>query len=177
MAKPKLRKMLGSAKHPLVIKLMRIIETQSQDTLCRWALDYVQAHYFPILNQKGCCDSRFIQAAQTVENLLHKRISLKEGKPFFKQAAAAAREIDQDPAAQAAAKAISVACSIAQTPTNALGFTFYGAAAYAYDCAGFEASRQVYEQLATEEFQTLLDALNLIAVLHEPNPVKINWNC
>ena len=165
MAKPKLRKMLGNAQHPLVIKLMRIIETQSQDTLCRWALDYVQAHYFPILNQKGCCDSRFIQ------------ISLKEGKPFFKQAAAAAREIDQDPAAQAAAKAISVACSIAQTPTNALGFTFYGAAAYAYDCAGFEASRQVYEQLATEEFQTLLDALNLIAVLHEPNPVKINWNC
>ena len=38
---PKLRKMLGSADHPTVQKLMRLIETQNKQTLAAWAVDYV----------------------------------------------------------------------------------------------------------------------------------------
>ena len=36
---PKLRKMLGSADHPTVQKLMRLIETQNKQTLAAWAVD------------------------------------------------------------------------------------------------------------------------------------------
>ena len=46
---PKLRKMLGSADHPTVQKLMRLIETQNKQTLAAWAVDYVAAHDLPIL--------------------------------------------------------------------------------------------------------------------------------
>ena len=50
---PKLRKMLGSADHPTVQKLMRLIETQNKQTLAAWAVDYVAAHDLPILTAHG----------------------------------------------------------------------------------------------------------------------------
>ena len=58
--------MLGDAKHPVVLELMHLIETQSKDTLCRWALDYVQTQYLPILMDRNCCDTRFSEALKAV---------------------------------------------------------------------------------------------------------------
>lgn len=36
----KLRKMLGSADSPYIVSLMRLIETQSKETIAGWCLDY-----------------------------------------------------------------------------------------------------------------------------------------
>lgn len=174
----RLRKMLGDAKHPIVLELMHLIETQSKDTLCRWALDYVQTQYLPILMDRNCCDTRFSEALEAVQDYLEGKRSLKELKASTKSAALAVKEIPPENAdALAAAKAIHVACCVAQTPTSALGFTFYGAAAYAYHRAGLKESPSVYDVLATEEFERLLYSLRSISIQNEPNPIQVDWIC
>ena len=76
-----------------------------------------------------------------------------------------------------AARALSVACAVIQTPTNALGFSFYSAAASAYHQAGLTETAQTYDRLADAEFENILASLQAAAVPDEPNPVKIDWNC
>ena len=77
---------------------------------------------------------------------------------------------------QAAARATATACAVIQTPTNALGYLFYGAAAAAYSKAGTEdASR--WDDLARAELEQALEELRAVSVPDEPNPAKINWNC
>ena len=80
-------------------------------------------------------------------------------------------------AAQAAARAVTTACAVLSTPSNALGFTFYGAAAAAYSIAGEDASSAEYDQLGAAELQKLADSLKAAMIPDEPDPVKINWNC
>lgn len=104
------------------------------------------------------------------------RLPLKELKPLLKEASNAARA-ETDPIAQAAARALSVACAVIQTPTNALGFSFYSTAASAYHQAGLTETAQTYDRLADAEFENILASLQAAAVLDEPNPVKIDWNC
>lgn len=79
--------------------------------------------------------------------------------------------------AQAAARAISTACSVVQTPTGALGFTFYAAAAIIYEQVGLEEKPAVYDALAAEEMARTLASLQEAAVPDEENPAKINWHC
>ena len=43
----KLRKMLGDVDSPECIAMMRLIETQSETTLARWALGYVESRILP----------------------------------------------------------------------------------------------------------------------------------
>ena len=64
-----------------------------------------------------------------------------------------------EPAAQAAARAIVTACGVLQTPANALGFCFYGAAAAAYHELGLERSAADDDSRARVEFERLLQAL------------------
>ena len=44
----KLRKMLGDVDSPECIAMMRLIETQSETTLARWALGYVESRILPV---------------------------------------------------------------------------------------------------------------------------------
>ena len=48
----KLRKMLGSLDDPSVAALMRLIETQSRETLAKWAADYTETHYLPVYEKE-----------------------------------------------------------------------------------------------------------------------------
>lgn len=79
---PKLRKMLGSADHPTVQKLMRLIETQNKQTLAAWAVDYVAAHDLPILTAHGGDSAPFSRAIEGVRAHLAGRLPLKELKPL-----------------------------------------------------------------------------------------------
>ena len=63
------------------------------------------------------------------------------------------------------------------TPTNALGFTFYAVAAIVYSEVGLFESKQKYDQLAKEKFKDILYSFQLIAVNDEVNPVKVKWYC
>lgn len=181
----KLRKMLGDVGQPEIVRLMRMIETQSKETLARWAIDCAEERYLPIYEEQACLHQigtpderrRLYAAVCAVRECLlggRKATALKEE---LAAAAQAAKDAEGYPAAQAAARAISTACAVIRTPTNALGFTFYGAAAQAYAKAGLEESAEVYDALATEELRALIESLEKVLVPDEKKPAKINWNC
>jgi len=88
-----------------------------------------------------------------------------------------ARELDEHPAAQAAARTCGQAAACIHTPTHALGLAFYGAAAIAYDRVGTAETPEVYDKIAAEECAGMEEALRVVAAENEPNPAKLNWNC
>ena len=167
-----LRKMLGSAEHPSIVRMMKVIETQSKSTLADFAINYVAVHYLPI----AAGDARLTAAVEGVNGHLRGEIKLKDLKVLLKDARTASQE-EADTVRQAAKRAIAVAAAVITTPTNALGFAFYGAAAHAYHTAGTQASREAHDMLADEELARILAALEATAVENEPDPVKISWNC
>ena len=169
----KLRKMLGSVEDPAVRELMGLIETQSRTTLTRWAAAYTAEQYLPLT---GGEDGRLSAAVEAVSANLRGDLTLKEAKVLLAEARKAAQE-ETDPVRQAAARAVSTACGTLTTPTNALGFAFYGAAAWAYHTAGTEAAREEHDRLAQEGLERILTSLRRAAVPDEADPVKVNWNC
>lgn len=176
MAKTKLRKMLGSIEDPSIIELMKLIETQSKQTLAAWTAAYVKEHFLFLYEAAYPEDSRPHNAISAVEEHLKGNLTLKELNPIVKDAMQAARDAD-NPTAQAAARAISTACGTIKTPTNALGFAFYSAAAAAYHQAGLSEVPEVYDALAAKELAAILESLKAAAVTDEPNPVKVKWGC
>lgn len=173
----KLRKMLGSADAPVVNSLMRLIETQSRETLAKWGIEYAEKYYVPILKSKGAYDERINNSVSAVHDFLGNKLTLKEITPILKAGTAAAQELEDDPISRAAARAVITACGIGKNPANSLGFCFYGAAAYAYSTAGISETAETYDKLADTEFNRILETLRFAAVENEINPVKINWNC
>lgn len=171
-----LRKMLGSADHPAILRMMRLIETQSKLTLTRFAAEYVAAHYLPITDELLPDETRLKAAVEAVRAHLN-GAPLTTVKAAVKDARAAAQALGREPVAQAAARAIATACAVAVTPTGALGFTFYGAAAFAYQTAGVMADRAAHDDLATQELERICDALETACLPDEPNPVKVDWGC
>ena len=177
MAKTKLRKMLGKADSKESADLMALIDTQSKTTLSAWAIGYAKTHYLTIYEEVCPGDERLNHIVSACEEYLQGGMKLNEVKPFIRQAGQIARDITDDPVAQAAARAVSTACAVIQTPTNTLGFLFYGAAATAYNYAGLSAATEIYDDLAQKEFRQALASLAEAAVQDEPNPVKVKWSC
>lgn len=170
-----LRKMLGSAEHPAIVRLMRLIETQSHLTLIRFAASYVREHTLPILTAHAPEEARPCAAIDAVTGYLSGE-NTAVLKAAVREARAAAQHI-ADPVGQAAARAIATACAVATTPTNALGFAFYSAAAYAYHTAGTSADRTTHDALATEELERICGALEAVCITDELHPVRVDWNC
>lgn len=178
MAKAKLRKMLGAADSPYIVSLMRLIETQSKATIAMWCMDYCEAHILPIFEKNCPEDKRPHMAISAARDWFDGKKKLPEVKKIIlHECHAAARELDANPAAQAAARCCGQASACFHTPTHSLGLAFYGCAAIAYDRVGLEESAEVYEQIAAEECAKMEAALRAVAVENEPNPAKINWNC
>ncbi|MCL1874471.1 MAG: hypothetical protein FWF85_10205, partial [Clostridiales bacterium] len=161
---PKPRKMLGSADSPYIVSLMRLIETQSKITLTNWALDYAEAHMLPIYEKYCPGDNRPHHALTAARDWLAGKVKLPYVKNIIlNECHAAARELDNDPAAQAAARACGQAAACIHTPTHALGLAFYGAAAIAYDRVGVAETPEVYDQIAASECAKIEAALRAVA--------------
>lgn len=185
----KLRKMLGDINQPEIVRLMRMIETQSKETLAKWAVDCAEERYLAIYEEQAfgkiyTQDMGDLEkgrypyyAILEVRDCLIGQKKTAELKAKLAAAAEAAKEAEGFPAAQAAARAVATACAAIRTPTNALGFVFYGAAAAAYDQAGADQPQEVYDALATEEFRSLIESLEKVMIPDEKKPAKINWNC
>ncbi len=173
----KLRKMLGDIKSDECINLMKLIETQSHRTLADWAIMYAEENYLDIFLEYFPEDVSLKSAIAACGEYLGSEKKLRDIKPALKGAAETARNITDNPTAQAAARAVSTACAAVQTPTNSLGFLFYGAAAYAYHELGLSDTAESYDRAASEELGKALEALKRVCVPNEPNPVKINRNC
>lgn len=104
-------------------------------------------------------------------------MKLIEAKKIIKEAQIAAREAEGNPAAQAAARTIGATTATINTVTSSLGLAFYGAAAIAYSSIGVNEKNEVYDEIAARKCKNMDDALHEIAIIDEPNPAKINWNC
>lgn len=156
---------------------MRLIETQSKSTLANWAISYAENNFICIYERAHCDDLRLRSVVSASKEYLNGVKKLNEVKPFLKEANQISKEAEGNPIAQAAARAVETACATIQTPTNALGFIFYGAAAVVYEQVGLLENSQTYDDLASKEFEKILKNLQEVAIPNEENPVKINWHC
>ena len=174
----KYRKMLNDINAPYLQSLMRLIETQSKLTLAHWSIDYALEHMLPIYAKAYPSNERPKHALDAAEDWLTGKVKL----PFVKniilnECHAAAREAENNPAAQAAARTCGQAAATIHAPTHSLGLALYGALAVAYDKLGIDAYWDSLVSAAAEECTKMEAALQVVAVENEPNPAKINWKC
>lgn len=173
----KLRKMLGKADSPYIVSLMKVIETQSKNTIIRWCNEYARQRILPIYEKDYPGDTRLENALNAVNEWLEGNMKLAEAKKIIKEAQVVAREAEGNPAAQAAARAIGATTITINTLTSSLGLAFYGSAAIAYSSIGVNEKSEIYDEIAARECKNMEDDLRKIAIIDEPNPAKINWNC
>lgn len=174
----KLRKMLGKYNDEHIVELMDLISTQSKETIANWCLDYAEENILPIYIKYYPDDNRPKMALDASRDWLKGLKKLPEVKNIIlNECHQAAREAEDNPAAQAAARTLGQASACFHTPTHSIGLAFYGGAAVAYDKLGFEATTQEYERVAKEEVYKMTKALKEVAVENEHNKAKINWNC
>lgn len=173
----KVRKMIGKADSPYIISLMRLIETQSKNTIVKWCNEYAREHILPIYEKDYPGDSRLENALDAINEYLKGNIKLTQAKKIIKEAQIAAREAEGNPAAQAAARAIGATTATINTLTSSLGLAFYGSASIAYSTVGVKETPEVYDEIAARECKNMEDALRKVAITDEPNPAKIKWSC
>ncbi|WP_346914828.1 putative immunity protein [Clostridium sp.] len=173
----KVRKMLGKADSPYIVSLMRLIETQSKNTIVKWCNEYAREYILPIYEKDYPEDSRLKNALNASNEWLEGKMKLTEAKKVIKEVQIVAREVEVNPAAQAAARAIGATTATINTITSSLGLAFYGAAAIAYSSIGVNEKFEVYDEIAERECGNMEEALRKVAIIDEPNPAKINWSC
>jgi hypothetical protein len=174
----KLRKMLGDVNAPSTIALMRLIDTQSKATICKWCMDYAEVRILPIFEKHCPNDARPRNALNAARGYLDGKVKFPVVKDIIlNECHAAARELEDNPAAQAAARACGQGSAVVHTLSHSIGLYFYGAAAIAYDRVGLNETAEVYGKIAEEVCADMTAALQAVAVEDEPNPAKIKWSC
>ena len=174
----KLRKMLGDVNAPSVVALRELIDTQSKETIRKWCLDYAEEKILPIFEKHCPDDNRPHNAVAAAREYIDGKVKFPIVKNIIlNECHEAARELDANPTAQAAARAVGQGSSVVHTLTHSLGLYFYAAAAVAYDRIGLDAAKEEYEKIAEEVCIDYTNALRAVAVENEPNPAKLKWNC
>ena len=175
---PKHRKMLNDLEAPYIQSLMRLIETQSKTTLANWCIEYANEYILPIYEKAYPNDARCKHALDVAKEWLNGTVKLPCVKNIIlNECHASAREADNTPAAQAAARTCGQAAATIHAPTHSLGLALYGALAIAYDKVGTDASWDSLVDAAATECRKMEAALRDVSVENEPNPAKINWRC
>ena len=157
--------------------LMRLIETQSKETLVNWAVDYAEAQFLLIYTKQYPQDDRPKLALEYARLWLNKEVKLPEAKRYILGCHQAANEAVENPAAQAAARAIGQTASSIHSAMHSLGLALYGGLAIAYDQLGMDKPWAEHEAFALKECEKMLAALQTVAIENEPNPVKVKWFC
>jgi hypothetical protein len=174
----KKRKMLGNVNAESTVTLRELIDTQSKDTIRKWCLNYAENKILPIFEKYCPGDERPRNAIKAAHDYINGKIKFPAVKNIIlNECHAAARELEANQVAQAAARAVGQGTAVVHTLTHSLGLFFYAAAAVAYDRAGLEAPDDVYDKIAEEVCLDYTDALRSVAVENEPNPAKLKWNC
>lgn len=173
----KQRKMLTDWQAPIIQELIKLIETQSKATLTNWVINYSEQILLLIWEKAYPEDDRPRKALEAARQWLSGDIKLPQAKSQILECHGAAREAEQEPAAQAAARAIGQSASTIHSARHCLGLAFYGALSIAYDELGIDAPWNKLEERAYIECHQMLEALRKASVENEPNPAKINWKC
>jgi hypothetical protein len=172
------RKTFGNVNAPSTVALMRLIETQSKTTVANWTLDYAEQKILPLFEKHFPDDKRPAHAISAAREWLDCKVKLPYVKNIIlNECHAAARELDGNPVAQAAARAIGQSAGSIHAAPHSLGLYFYAAAAVAYDRLGLDASDTEYEAVAEEVCADYTAALRAIAMENEPNPAQCKWHC
>jgi hypothetical protein len=174
---PRTRKMLTDWNAPYLMPLVKEIETQSKATLAGWAIGYSEQVMLPIWVKHDPSDTRPEDALHAAREWLSGTLKLPEVKPLILACHAAARDATDNPAAQAAARAIGQSASTIHSARHCVGLPLYGALAAAYDALGTNAPPDKLERYVSEECGRMLAALTSVGIKNEPNPAKINWYC
>ena len=170
----KLRKTLGDVNAPSVIALKNLIDSQSKDTIRKWCLNYAEDRILPIFETHCPGDERPRNALNASRDYLDGKVKFPVVRNIIlNECHAAARELDANPAAQAAARAVGQGSAVVHMLTHSLGLYFYAAAAVAYDRIGFDTAYEAYAAIAEEVCLDYTDALRAVAVENEPNPAKL----
>jgi hypothetical protein len=170
--------MLGDVNAPSTVALMRLIDTQSEATICDWCLSYAEVNALPIFEKYCPNDDRPRNALSAARAYLGGEVPFLAVKNIIlNECHFAARELDDNPAAQAAARACGQGSAVVHTLSHSIGLYFYAAAAVAYDRVGLDATATVYDNIAEEVCADMTTALRAIAVADEPSPAKIKWGC
>ena len=149
---PKIRKTLGKADSPYIVSLRRLIESKSKATIAEWCISYAETHILHIFEKECPGDFRPRNALSAARDWLAGNVKLPAVKKvILYECHAAARELNNNPVAQAAARACGQAASAIHVQTHALGLAFYGSAAIAYQRFGVNESAEIYNQFAAEE--------------------------
>lgn len=168
----KLRKTLGSPTEPAMVALMESMEGKSKEALTTWAMAYVTEKYLPLVAEVPL----FSELLEKTKDCMTGNLPLKDWKALLAEARKASAA-EKEPVREAAARAIVTACGTWQTPTNALGFCFYGAAAMAYHQAGTAETKETYDMLATKELEQILASLMQVKTAPNEQAAKLQWNC
>jgi hypothetical protein len=178
MTMAKLRKTLGDVNSASVLALKDLIDTQSKETIRKWCLDYAENKMLPLFEKHCPGDNRPRNAVNAARDYLDGKVKFPVVKNIIlNECHASARELDTNPTAQAAARAVGQGTSVVHALTHSLGLYFYAAAAVAYDSVGINAAAEGYTQIAEEVCLDYTAALRAVAVENEPNPAKLKWNC
>jgi hypothetical protein len=173
-----MRKTFGDVNAPSTTALMRLIETQSKMTVANWTLDYAEQKILPLFEKHCPNDERPAHAITAARGWLDGKVKLPYAKNIIlNECHAAARELDDNPVAQAAARAIGQSAGSIHAAPHSLGLYFYAAAAMAYDRLGLNASEAEYEAVAKEVCADYTATLRAVAVENEPNPAQCKWHC
>ena len=174
---PKPRKMLTDYNAPYIQSLMRLIETQSKETIANWCIDYAALHLLPLWEKSFPDDSRPKAALTAAKDYLDGKIKLPEAKQHIIECRNAARQSEGSHIAQGAARTIDAAVSSIHNPTGSISIAFYGALTIAYDQLGIASDWEALESLAAEECAKMEAALKVVTIENEPHPAKIKWGC
>ena len=174
---PKTRKMLGDWKAPYIQSLMKPIKTQCKSTLAHCSIDYAERVVLPIWKNFCPDDLRPQSALNAAREWLSGIIKLPQAKSAILACHAAAREVNGNPVAKAAARAIGQCASTIHSARHCIGLALYGLLAVAYDRPGADAQWEQIEKCAEEECGLMEAALRAVAVENEPHPAKIDWKC
>jgi len=174
---PKYRKMLTDYKVPYIQSIFRLIETQSKETIAKWCVDYAEKRLLPIYEDAVLEDFRPRVAINVAREWFAGNVKLPEVKSAVSECTAAARDADENPTAQAAARAMGSCVGAVYASTYSAGLMFYGALAVAYNELGINAEWEKLLEAAEDECWRIKAELEIVAVENEPNPVKVKWNC
>ena len=162
----KLRKTLGDVNSLSAVSLRNLIDTQSKDTIRKWCLGYAEEKVLPIFEKHCPGDNRPRNAINAAHEYLDGKVKFTIVKDIIlNQCHQAARELDANPIAQAAARAVGQGSAVVHTLTHSIGLFFYAAAAVAYDRVGFDASEEVYAEIAEEVCLDYMDDVDSVRKL------------
>ncbi len=126
-----MKKLLFTRESECIQPLRELIEQQKHRTLAMWAVDCA-VPVLALFEGKYPQEKRPYEAIEAAKAWMRGEIKMPVAKKAIHAAHHAATEVEHDPPACAAARAMGHAAATVHVETHALGLVFYGLTAFVY---------------------------------------------